>query len=395
MKALRVDAEWAPRPGYLAAEADADTKRVADASRVWRHPVLSLVNIPDPSIGPDDVLIRPVAVGISEGDVALSTADEDGYVSRAGPASLPCVLGQEAAGQVEEVGSNVTNLRVGDYVTVEAFHWCGHCEACRIPHYNYCEASEELGRTTDGAFAERTRIASRFCWPINDLVEKFGARKACDLGAMVLPLATVYNALFVRAGGFAPGETVVVYGSGLLTLCAVALARASGAGQILVFEEVTSAASPLAGELGATGVYGSDELAAQGIRPYQVVMEATRGNGAAVQVLTDGKVEVFQPDVEHAVAALGKVLCLARQGQRTSVDMERFVVRLGRLVTAQGHGGYAIFPNLVALLRSGAADVTSAILGRFRLRDATQAMEQAERQPWGRWMLAETASGED
>ena len=392
MKALRIDAEWVPKPGYVIVEAGADTRKAAAASLAWRHPRLSLVGIPDPQIGPDDVVIRPMAVGINEGDVELSTSDGDGYVIYAGCASLPRVLGQELAGRIDEVDSNVTNLRVGDYVTAEAFQWCGHCQACRIPHYNHCEASEELGRTIDGAFAERMRIASRFCWPINDLVEIFGAKKACELGAMVLPLATIYNALFIRAGGILPGESVVVYGSGLLSLCAVALARAAGAGQVLVFEEVASAASSLARQLGASGVYSSDELAAQGMRPHQVIMEATRGVGAAIQIQTNGKAGAFQEDMERAMAVLGKVVCPVRQGERTSVDVERFIVRLGRLYPTQGHGGYAIFPNLIELLRSGAADITSAILGRFRLQDMTQAMRRAEQQRGGRWIMAEMAS---
>jgi threonine dehydrogenase-like Zn-dependent dehydrogenase len=354
-----------------------------------------VTDVPDPSVGPDDVLIRPVAAGIGEGDVALSSPGEGGHVRYAGPASLPRVLGQEVAGQVEEVGPEVTNVGVGDYVTVEAFHWCGHCEACRIPHYNYCEVPEELGRTTDGAFAERMRAPSRFCWPINDLVEEFGAGKGCDLGAMVLPLAAVYNAVFVRAGGFAPGETVVVYGSGFLALCAVALARAGGAGEILVFEEATTDVSALAEGLGASGAYDAKELVAQGIWPHQVVAEATGGYGAPLQVLTDEKADIFMQDVERSLAALGKVLCLAPQGRPTSVDMERFVVRLGRVVTARGHGGYAIFPNLIALLRTGAADVTSTILGRYPLPDAPQALARAAQEPWGRWMLADTARGEE
>ena len=393
MRALVLDADWVPKPGDGSTGDRTGTRQAVDSSRAWRRPTLSLLDVPDPEIGPDDVLVRPMAVGINEVDIELSAPDGDGGVIYAGRASLPRVLGQELAGRVEEAGQNVTNVRVGDYVTAEAFQWCGHCEACRVAQYNHCETPQELGRTIDGAFAECIRIASRFCWPIDDLVERYALEKACELGSMILPLATIYNGLFIQAGGFLPGETVAVYGSGLSSLCAIALARAAGAGQIVAFEEVASATSSLAGDLGATAVHSGEELGKQGARPYQVIMEATRGVGAAIQIQTSEVPSAFQEDMERGMATLGRLVCTVRQSERRLVDIERLIVSLGRLHPTQGHGGYAIFPNLIELLRSGAADLTSAIRGRFRLEDMRQAMRRAKQEPESRWIMAETANG--
>ena len=74
----------------------------------------------------------------------------------------------------------------------------------------------------------RSALRPDFCWPINPLIERFGVRKGCEMGALVLPLARIYNAMFASAGGFLPGECVCIYGSGLLSLASVALARAAG-----------------------------------------------------------------------------------------------------------------------------------------------------------------------
>ena len=71
MQALITDAEWLPKPGDWTVESRMGTREAVDAIRAWRHPRLSLVDIPDPEIGPDEVLVRPIAVGISEGDIKL------------------------------------------------------------------------------------------------------------------------------------------------------------------------------------------------------------------------------------------------------------------------------------------------------------------------------------
>ena len=277
------------------------------ASRVWRTPTVELVDLPDPTPGPDDVVIRPLVAGIGDDDRRLVSADSEGYLNYAGELNLPCVPGQEFAGFVEATGGHVTNVRVGDYATAEAFQWCGECTACRATRYEFCQSHEELGRTIAGAYAEQVCVASRFCWPINPLIERFGVRKGCEMGALVLPLARIYNAMFASAGGFLPGECVCIYGSGLLSLASVALARAAGAGQILLFGD-SPTVPPLARKLGASGVFGTADLAAIGRRPHQIVMEATADQGAKVQIEISGKGNALMGELEKSLALMGKIV---------------------------------------------------------------------------------------
>ena len=70
-------------------------------SRVWRTPTVELVDLPDPTPGPDDVVIRPLVAGIGDDDRRLVSADSEGYLNYAGELNLPCVPGQEFAGFVE------------------------------------------------------------------------------------------------------------------------------------------------------------------------------------------------------------------------------------------------------------------------------------------------------
>ena len=391
---IQLTARWAPKPGYHVEDGNAEAGWAADAGQVWRDPVLSLVDLQQRPVGPHEVVIQSMVVALGENDVRLAKAGSDGYVCYKGPASLPRVLGQQFAGRVLETGSKVTNVKTDDYVTAEAFHYCGKCEACRIPYYNMCHDPQELGRTIDGALSEKTFVDSRFCWSINNLVQTFGTQKGCELGAAVLPMATVYHALFIVGGGFLPGESVVVYGSNILSLCAVALARSAGAGQILFMEEKNSTASVLARQLGATQAYCVDELESRDLKPHDAVLQATRGLGAAVHIETSGRADLFMEEIHQCLGMKGQVICAVNQGIRTPIHLDPFISRMGKVSATHGHAGYAMFPNIIELLGSGAADMTAAILGRIRLQDVPGAIEQMEKQPWGLWIITGTMDGE-
>ena len=336
---------------------------------------LAIEDRPAPRIeDPHEVLIEPAGVALGEDDFR-------------GPDG--CVPGRAFAGRVLEAGAEVTNVRPGEHVTAEAFHYCGQCEACRVPHYSACLVPRELGRTIDGALCERMVVDSRFCWSIDDLMHAFGPQKGCELGATVLPLATAYHALFIAGGGgFVPGESVVVYGSGMLSLCAVALARSAGAGRVLLVEETGSEASELACRLGASAAHGADELARRGVKPHRAVLEATGGLGAAVQVETSGRADLFMEEMQQCMAMKGRVVCAVRQGRRTPIYLEPFVTRMAKVTSARGHAGYAVFPNVIEILGSGAADMTVAVLGRTCLADMPGAVQRARQQPWGIWMVS-------
>ena len=384
MKAVQLDADQiSDQSGFDAA---------AEAPSILRMPRIELVDLPDPAPGPDDVIVRPLVAGIGDDERQLASADCKGHSTRGDTLHLPRVLGQEFAGKVEAVGDQVQDIEVGDYVTAEAFQWCGECTNCRATGYDFCQSYEELGRTLNGAYAEQIRVGSRFCWSINPLIDRFGVRKGCEMGSLVLPLARIYNALFVQAKGFLPGECVCVYGSGLLSLASVALARAAGAGQILLFADVPTV-TPLARGLGATGVFGTADLAAIGLRHQQIVMDATSGQGANLQIEVGGKANALMSELEGSLAITGKIVTPVSQAEPPETDLEQFIFRQGRIQPAMGHVGHGIFPNLIELLRTGAADLTAAIGQRVPLSGVPAAIVEpatvSERSRWDHWVMSE------
>ncbi len=99
---------------------------------------LEVADLPQPEIGPGDVLVRVGACGICGSDVH----GLDGSTGRRIP---PLVMGHEAAGMIAEAGRNVKDWKVGDRVTFDSTVSCGHCHFCRRGEINLCDNLQVLG----------------------------------------------------------------------------------------------------------------------------------------------------------------------------------------------------------------------------------------------------------
>src|SRR5688572_20662425 len=97
---------------------------------------LEIADVPEPVVGPDDVLVRVRACGICGSDVH----GLDGSSGRRRP---PLIMGHEAAGEVARVGSGVTDLEPGARVTFDSTVYCGRCAFCLNGDDNLCDRSEE------------------------------------------------------------------------------------------------------------------------------------------------------------------------------------------------------------------------------------------------------------
>ena len=145
MKAFVLDATWDPRPDYTPSALELDTRRANVGSSVWRHLTSSYRDIDQPKPGPDDVIIKQRRVGFCGSDMHFFESDADGYIKYPGLTRFPSVLGHELAGDVVEVGRDVTHIKVGDPVTIEDMVRCGTCLPCRINQPNFCENLDEVG----------------------------------------------------------------------------------------------------------------------------------------------------------------------------------------------------------------------------------------------------------
>ena len=153
MRAFFVEAEYAPRDGYVLSEREKATGRALRGNQIWKNIKGKVTDRPMPVCGDDQVLLKVGAAGICGTDAHLLKKDADGYSMYNGHSKYPIITGHEFAGEVVEVGKNVKKLKVGDLVSVESMHWCGECDACRRGMFNQCKELEEPGLTYDGGFA--------------------------------------------------------------------------------------------------------------------------------------------------------------------------------------------------------------------------------------------------
>src|SRR5215475_639256 len=127
---------------------------------------LEIVSMPEPSIGPDDVLVRVRSCGVCGSDVH----GLDGSTGRRIP---PLVMGHEAAGEVAACGANVGDLKVGDRVTFDSTIYCGACYFCKRGEFNLCDNRQVLGVSPGeyrrhGAFAEYVSVPRRIMYRLPD-----------------------------------------------------------------------------------------------------------------------------------------------------------------------------------------------------------------------------------
>ena len=173
-----------------------------------------------PAVGPGEVLIRVRYCGVCGTDLKIKAG-------KSGPASLPMIMGHEAAGEVAEVGAGVTDFAPGDRVVANFYITCGRCRYCRQGRDTLCDAVRQHGFNTDGGYAEfmKTPVANLCTVPDHVPLDQ-----ACILADAV---ATSYHAVTKRAD-VGPGSTVALVGTGGVGLHALQMARLAGAWTVAV-----------------------------------------------------------------------------------------------------------------------------------------------------------------
>ncbi|HKH35585.1 MAG TPA: scyllo-inosose 3-dehydrogenase [Rubrobacter sp.] len=382
MRALMVEADWEPRGGYSPEPGDEERRLARNGNLVWKHPRFRVADLPEPSPGADEVLIRVRACGVCGSDVHMYEKDDEGYMVYPGMLSTPVVTGHEFSGVVEAVGENVVDLEPGDAVCSEEIAWCGECYACRAGRFNYCERLGELGFTFNGAHAEYVVTKSKYCWPIDEMLQTLGDERGFRAAALVEPTSVAYVGMFVQAS-FLPGASVAVIGGGPIGLAAVGLARAAGAGRVVAFETVATRRR-LAEEMGADAVYDSLALDEGGIA--EAATEETRGRGIDMWVEASGAEGVIDA-ATGALAPTATVVLVGRGPHRASIDPERLVVAGGGLRGSLGHSGAGTFGNVIRLMASGRLDMSRIVTDPVGLDGAVEGLERLRDREAGKYMV--------
>jgi NAD+-dependent secondary alcohol dehydrogenase Adh1 len=212
------------------------------AVRMRKYGELPVVEeVPEPAMqGPFDVLVKVGGAGVCRTDLHIV----EGQWAAAMSPQLPYTLGHENAGWVQEVGSAVTNVAVGDTVILHPTPTCGLCRACRAGQDMHCTNSSFPGLSGDGGMADYMLTSARACVRLDPTTEPKDVAALADAGI------TAYHAVRKAIPLLYPGTTCVVIGAGGLGHIGIQCLAALTATTIIVVDRNPDALK-LAEQLGA------------------------------------------------------------------------------------------------------------------------------------------------
>jgi threonine dehydrogenase-like Zn-dependent dehydrogenase len=233
-----------------------------------------LEDVPEPKIkDPNDAIVRITASAICGTDLHFIR----GTVSGMKPGRI---IGHEAVGIIEEVGSAVRNFRKGDRVVIPSTLGCGSCNYCRSGFYAQCDRMNPAGKLggtvffggpenaggLDGLQAEYARVP----YAATNLVKLPGEISDDQAIMMSDILPTSYQA--AEMAGIHPGDTVAIFGCGPVGMVAIACAQHLGAGRIFAVDQVDS-------RLDQARSHGAEAINFNNENPVEVLRELTVGSG--------------------------------------------------------------------------------------------------------------------
>ncbi|MCM3342763.1 L-threonine 3-dehydrogenase [Paenibacillus sp. MER TA 81-3] len=320
-----------------------------------RKPGAVLKEVPVPTCGPHEVLVRVKASSICGTDVHIYKWDD--WAART--VVTPNVFGHEFAGVVEAIGDEVTNVKVGDYVSGEGHVVCGVCKACRTGNAHVCRNTKSFGITIPGCFAEYAVVrASNIIQ--NDPMLPF------DIACLQDPLG---NAVQAALSGDVVGKSVAVIGVGPIGLMAIAVAKACGSGSVYAVD-INPYRLAMAKSMGADVVINSRE-----VPMAQALMEATNGEGVEVVLEMSGHPDAIR-DALKAAAMAGRVSLLGIPTQEVPLDLAQDIIFKGLHI--EGITGRRMFDTwyqIKGLLGWGRLDLAPLVTHHFTLNQYEEAFE--------------------
>lgn len=305
---------------------------------------LELKQIPIPSTGEDDVLVRVRAGGICHSDAHYRAG-------RSSMGRLPLTLGHEVAGEVEWVGAKVTNVRAGDRVCLHYNISCGDCYFCKRGNEQFCATVKMIGHHIDGGYAEYIAVPARNAIPLPDEIS------FAEGATLMCASATALHAL--RRGRVQAGETVAVFGVGGLGMSAVQLARALGAAEVYAVD-IKQDKLELASEYGAIPVDASRTDAVEEIR------RSTGGRGVDVSLEMVGLPLTMKQTIE-SLGVLGRAVIVGLS--QAHLEIHPYQTLIGYEAEVIGSNDHLLdeLPLLIDMARRKLLDTSRVVSQRLPL----------------------------
>jgi threonine 3-dehydrogenase len=314
---------------------------------------LWLMDVPEPKIGINDVMIKVDRTGICGTD--LHIYKWDAWAQATIP--VPMVVGHEFVGEVVEVGSNVSGFRAGDVVSAEGHVVCGRCRNCLAGRRHLCKDTKGIGVNRTGAFAEYISVPVTNVWHHKNGMDR-------DVASIFDPFG---NAVHTALSFDLLGEDVLITGAGPIGIMATAIAKHAGA-RFVVITDVNEYRLDLAKKMGADVALNVTKGKLKDVQAQLGMKE-----GFDVGLEMSGNASAFRDMIDNMCHG-GKIALLGIPSEQIAIDWNKVVFNMLTIKGIYGREMYETWYKMTVMLESG-LDIKPVITHRYHYTEFEKGFE--------------------
>jgi threonine 3-dehydrogenase len=312
-----------------------------------------MADIPEPKVGPNDVLIKIEKTAICGTDMHIY--NWDAWAQKTIP--VPMAVGHEYYGRIAQIGSEVRGFEVGDRVSGEGHITCGHCRNCRAGRRHLCRNTVGVGVDRQGCFAEYLVIPAFNAFKLPDAVS----------GDVASFFDAYGNATHTALTFDLVGEDVLITGAGPIGVMAVAICRFVGARNVVI-TDVNDYRLALARKMGATRTVNVARATLD-----ETMTELGMKEGFDVGLEMSGNPQALR-DLLRTMHHGGSVALLGIPPEETAIDWNQVIFKGLAMKGIYGREMFETWYKMTAMLQSG-LDVSPIITHHFPIKDFHQGFE--------------------
>ncbi|MBB3167652.1 L-threonine 3-dehydrogenase [Simiduia aestuariiviva] len=314
---------------------------------------LWLEDVPQPEVGPNDVLIKVKRTAICGTDLHIYNWDKWAQKT----IKTPMVIGHEFVGEIVSVGTNVVDFEAGQIVSGEGHVVCGHCRNCMAGRRHLCNDTSGIGVNRPGAFAEYVALPAANVWEHRPGID-------LDVAALFDPFG---NAVHTALQWPLLGEDVLITGAGPIGAMAAAVCRHAGARHIVI-TDLNEKRLALAAELGATRTVNVTQEKLE-----DVVAQLGMSEGFDVGLEMSGSPAAFNSMLDN-MAHGGKISMLGIPGEDTAIDWNKVIFNMLTIKGIYGREMYETWYKMSVMVETG-LDITPVITHRLHYTEFQQGFD--------------------
>lgn len=314
---------------------------------------LWLEEVPVPTIGINDVLVRVTYTGICGTDVHIYQWDEWAQKT----IHVPMTIGHEFVGEIVAVGSNVSGFSPGDIVSGEGHVVCGRCRNCLAGRRHLCASTQGVGVDRAGAFAEFISLPMTNIWRHNPGIDQ-------SVAAIFDPFG---NAVHTALSFPVLGEDVLITGAGPIGIMAIPVLQHAGARHVVI-SDMNPFRLDLARKMGATLAVNTNEIPLTEVQKklgmlegFDVGLEMSGNSGALRDMIAN---------MSHG----GKIAILGIPSRESTMDWRQVIFNMLTIKGIYGREMYETWYKMSVLLEMG-VDISPVITHRLSCLDFEQGFE--------------------